>query len=405
MTRIASKKNIVLVIALTTALTAYAQTAADESIAKDAANWEAKAKVETSKKAIADAKFPKLDFTPVSGEAKNDGDLTENSLLAYCALRDATKSVAARMAQLQSSHKPINRILLLSNPDVQALLSLQTVLFALENLEKGYEEIEKEANRIPRPGVRSLAVPAAIALGGLALQVATLFRTNTSLTGKNVMLDEMTVLNAMRDALLENTVTVNKPIVWSSSIGFGIKSASGLKQAGFYKRIYDINENERKRIDQTLLEREANYPADDKANAALVKWIAAVRSRFIALNLELDTLVSGITKADETGQTALQTLLKAEAIEKVRTQADTWILTLKAVALGGNNLTTQNFFTTRLYHSGGTLLTYEVYDHTGLQLAGSTVPAHTGYVRFTRHDANSLSAARKTELPPGCLVR
>lgn len=111
-----------------------------------------------------------------------------------------------------------------------------------------------------------------------------------------------------------------------------------------------------------------------------------------SLNEQVDKLRSSLeTVDDKTGLNALMLLLKAEQLKLSLEKEDTAIVHIKTDASGGNNKTTQNLFTgTKLFHTGGSVITFMLFDREGSILFSKTYCCATEYTKFKKSNLLKL---------------
>jgi hypothetical protein len=89
----------------------------------------------------------------------------------------------------------------------------------------------------------------------------------------------------------------------------------------------------------------------------------------------VDTLSSALTKVDDSGITLLNRMLRAESLATNISSA-TRFVSVHFVAIGGNNITKKNFFSTSISYSGGTVISYLLTDNQGKILKSGTTPVY-----------------------------
>jgi hypothetical protein len=102
-----------------------------------------------------------------------------------------------------------------------------------------------------------------------------------------------------------------------------------------------------------------------------------------ALNTQFDKLIENLSAVDdETGLSAVTALVRAEKLRARLNNPDAYVLYVKVQAAGGNNKVTRNLFKgTKLFHSGGSIVSYVLFDHTGAVRTSKTLYNYTGYVK------------------------
>ena len=390
-----------------------ADSVGDPALQKEAADWKAKADIETSKKSIQDAKYPKPNVTPLAGGIKADNSaLIENKILAYCSLRAVTDKIAQ---DIQTNAGGFGKLILMSGSDATWLQQYRAMMYELTNIKAEYEALGKDVDDSKAVIEKFLPAiaPVVSVLGGIADLLA-LFRTNETLTGSSFDVDDMALVNSLSISL--RALTPPKDLVWASSLGFGVGSSENLKSSKFANAVSEISRMKAdidKKIQKMADEEKAAAPkpkpkaqakgkpadaADQKADGPSAKF----KARLNALNDRFDALIAQTRGADGKGaQIPLVSLLSAERIGTMIEGGKTGLMAVKVVALGGNNMTTQNlFFGDHLYQSGGAIVAYQVFNKSGDIVWNNNIPSSTGYVEFKRND--EIGRADKTGFDAFC---
>ncbi len=383
---------------------------ADPILAKEAADWKAKADIADSKKKLQDATYPKGSVTPLSGGIKAENTaLIENKILAYCALKNVTDTIAL---DLQKHAGTPQKFILLSSGDVTWLQQYRATIYELGNIKAGYDALIKDIKTKPQFHIESVGpaplIPAVSLLGGIADLLA-LFRTNETLTGSSFDADEMALVNSLSMSL-RTLDAKNMGLVWSSSIGFGVGTSGNLDNSDLVKRMTAINgvkasiaaEIQKMTDAEEAKTSKAKPKPGEKPEQKADSPSAVFKKRFDGLNDLFAGLVGAIRNTDaKSGQIPLVMLLSAEKVGQMIDGGTAAPLAIKVVAMGGNNMTTQNiFFGDHLYQSGGAIVAYQVFNKGGDIVWNNNIPSSTGYVEFKRNA--EIGRADKTGFEQFC---
>ena len=91
----------------------------------------------------------------------------------------------------------------------------------------------------------------------------------------------------------------------------------------------------------------------------------------------LSQIITALTKPDEqSGLSFIQALWTAEQLAKRFKSA--YLLQVKSIAAGGATITTSNIFGSKLSFSGGVVISYMLFDNSGVLVNAGTIPAYGG---------------------------
>ncbi|HEX7956519.1 MAG TPA: hypothetical protein VF508_06235 [Pyrinomonadaceae bacterium] len=143
-------------------------------------------------------------------------------------------------------------------------------------------------------------------------------------------------------------------------------------------------------------------PDDDKLEDALRARLAVQKS----VVERFDQMVANFTKTDAaTGINALTAYLRAEQLRSALGGDNSYWLQLSVVKAGGNNRIKKNLlvdiFTggSRLSHSGGVIVQYNLYDPAGKSVVSDTLTEYTGYTKAGRIK-RLINPAKVEDIPP-----
>lgn len=323
--------------------------------------------------------LPEPEAKALEGKLTIDEKVTiESQTLAY----ESMTKIAAQIAkEVKAANAP--RIVIYHDKDMASLLELRTFLAQAKAIQQAFEDATPKP---ARRGNLEFAVESVIATGALAVTAAktlvdlvALFRTDTAITGVEVTLDD-TALAASVGHSLGGVVFYPQvqPLDFSSHAAF-TKSEVVTVLDGLHKARQDAEaavKRETEALETTVADEDARKTAADLLKEPLTKADALYQPFRDAL-----------FKADDTGTNALARLLRAEVLASRLEENGSHLLYLKVVKAGGSNRITRNLFTgSKLWHSGGAIVTYLLFRSDGSIAASNTLYRHSGYKRFEAPD-------------------
>jgi len=121
--------------------------------------------------------------------------------------------------------------------------------------------------------------------------------------------------------------------------------------------------------------------AQVKAFTEDVKKLTALNDRFLAF-------VAEFVKVDSNGVNPLALFIKAEDIDQIMGNKDSYWLEIKSVAAGGNNRVRKNLIRyilgPKIDHSGGVVVEYTLYSKSGAVVYSDKLAVYEGYVEPKR---------------------
>jgi hypothetical protein len=393
---------------------ATAKAEKELSDAQKAAADAAKAQADASKaKADAEAaafkaRFGEVPASRYSGDVtlKENAGKTEALLLAAQAARSAAAAIAKAIKDKAT------KVMLIASPDVPTFDNLMRFRVELGIVHKAFEEMDRisTAAREKEPAA-SAAPPAARAAGapqraravapvtaaGLGLDAADkllgFFRTDYTVGGIDVTLEDAMLVNELAGRLTDEGMTVYLPKVFSGNEltqtasdviaelqGMAQRRASSTAIATEHQRLGVVwNERADKEADvkkkaEMTAAAEAHQHASDgvgKANALYDSWFSKLFSPD-----EKSSLVPIVAVIRE------RALMNA--LDGGRS-----LLAVRLHASGGSYYTKKNiwtvFGTMPFFHMGGTVASYALIDgKTGAVKGAGTLPVHGGFVKASR---------------------
>jgi len=278
----------------------------------------------------------------------------QSELLAYKSLSDVTNSLGADMDGITGT------VVIYNEADINALQTYGILLAQIKTIVDQYKVLNQRLN----PGASEEVGPAAIfaapqvaaTLLRSVADIAALFRTNTTITGSAVSVDDA-VLNAqVADTLRRRNLNVFEPKLYLPNL-FNQPDSEIVKQIGNLNSV-------KARADQAVAEFDALSAEAQKTSAK-----KAVIPRVRALNTQVDAFVASLMRVDDTTrQSALTGLFRAERLKSLLADEknQTYILHLKLAKAEGTRTTKSNLFTgTKLSHAGGMIVSYTLFDRNG----------------------------------------
>jgi hypothetical protein len=321
--------------------------------------------------------LPEPEAKALEGKLTIDDKVTiESQTLAYASMAKIAAQIAKEVKEIRAP-----RVVIYHDKDMASLLELRTFLAQAKSIQQAFEDATPKPAPSDRRGASFESI---IATGALAVTAAktlvdlvALFRTDTAITGVEVTLDD-TALAASVAHSLGGVVFYPQiqPLDFSSHAAF-TKSEVVAVLDGLHKARQEA-EAAVKRATEAL---EAD---DDEARKTAADLLKEPLTKADAL---YQPFRDALFKADDTGANALGRLLRAEILASRLEENGSHLLYLKVVKAGGSNRITRNLFTgSKLWHSGGAIVTYLLFRPDGAIAASGTLYRHSGYKRFEAPD-------------------
>ena len=184
--------------------------------------------------------------------------------------------------------------------------------------------------------------------------IASLFRTDTDIKGKKIDLVDEALVSEIARTLQPEVTTIYPPFI----------NVVPDKLSGAIFELNKLKEEADRKI--------AMWGEDEQFQDKV--------TRLKNLNGQYKKLLASLVDVDEkTGISKLEKLITGEILSTELDKNDTDILYLKVVAGGGNNKVTRNLLWSRLFYSGGAIITYFLLDKDGVIKASKTFYNYTGY--------------------------
>lgn len=295
-----------------------------------------------------DGKAPVAE-SPAGTTAISNGSFFEGEILAYRELSRIAQGIAGIVKRTA-----YRRLILYDKRDVEALPVLEAFRVQAQLIRDQYREIPSPEAKVETEAALEI-LTTATTLANAFLGFIGLFRSDVEVHGREITLDEVALIAELADQL-NDEVSVIYPTV-------GPVPAT--------EKIWALLEE--------LTQAKAAARQRARGNAVL-------EARVDVIDSQLDNFLQTLMKPDATsGSTLLATLARAEALQEAL--QDGQILFLKIVRAGAGrrlieNFWTRIFYSDRISHSGGAVVTFMVLDKTGRILLSRTLYSHSGYTKF-----------------------
>ena len=390
-----------LAAGLALALAAIAGAACADELADKKLEEELRRDIAQAKADAAKARLGSIDTTDLpKGKGEASSLNVEGTILAYRAVDAIAQRIATiTKTALGNSGRPVviyheqqlNAVMQYRTFQRQADLLQSHTLLAIGG-EKGKVKLPKllsdEMTCVAPPAPKTLSLDPINA----ALQVASLFKVDLKVEGRDVTVDEFALATAVLQKLGAEPGAVTSvaypasylPGVFAPGSGSLAKSrivasVDELAQAqGTLDSLLTLIEARRATLAR-LLEAKPT-PACKSAYEADLQTLLFLESKAKALHGSAERMQGLALAIDEKrGVSGLQQLLISEALSSQFERA--FVLQLKPVAAGGATLTKTNLFRTRFLFSGGAIVSYLLFDGAGGQInAAGTIPYYAGFI-------------------------
>lgn len=396
------------------ALQAKAATAKAEkelAEAQKAAADAAKAEADASKaKADADlaafkARFGDVPASPYKGDVtlKENAGKTEALLLAAQAARSAAAAIAEAIKTKATA------VMLIASTDVPTFDSLMRFRVELGIIQKAFDGMDHISNAareresaVPGkpPQAKTAQAPkkqravTPIAATGLALEAADkllgFFRTDYTVGGIDVTVEDATLIHELAGRLTDNKVTVYLPRLFNGNeltqtaaevidelAVTALRRASGSAAAAAHDRLIAVwtDRASKEAEEERKKEMTAAAEAHKRASDAIGKAIALYDSWFDKLS----------SPEKNSAVVPIVAVIREQAMMKAL-DGGRALLVVKLHAAGGSYYAKKNIWTVfggmPFFHMGGTVASFALIDGTtGAVAAAGTVPVHGGFLK------------------------
>jgi hypothetical protein len=322
--------------------------------------------------------LPKEETKPLEGKISvGDNLLLPGTVLAYA----SSSEIAKRLAQdIHAAQGEARTIIVYSESHFGSVAAYHSVLNQVVAIQRAYED------KLPKDEVERLqAVPAMLlapelvttVLKGVADLVA-LFRTEVEIKGVSVGVEEVAVIAELARAFRENNSGVS--VIYTPAYLPAQFLSDPTKDSDLAQKL-SVLYRTRRRAGEIIAVYEAKTQEQQKADP--------LRDRILALKAlgeQTDKLSSYLSSIDEkSGLNPLTLLLKAEYLNKKLTESTSRVLLTKVHLGAGSNKTTRHLFRgSKLYHDGGAVITFLLFDSNGTIQFSQTYFCVTEYTKFDK---------------------
>ncbi len=339
-----------------------------------------------AQKALLQSIFPSGTPKTIEGKITGSEALTlENQIIAYEAVDNITNGIGEQVLDAIPDAGN-SRIIIHNAADLNSIVQYITLMNQLKQGIKVYDDLLKP--RIVLPGESgSSALASALMAPQLAssvlssvIDLISMFRTDTEFKATAVNIDNQALIGHVAKSLLaqKKNIQIYYPEIVPANILF-------MDDGDTLDIIEQLN---------TLLEKKsvaaqkvAEYEAQDDAHKKTNGLRLAI-PKLKALNDQVDKINADLLRADDKGQTTpLNTLIKAERLKKAGHSANSYVLYVKALNSTGTTKLTKNLFTgSKMYHSGGAVISFILFDHQGAIVKSNTLHDYKGFIKVKSHE-------------------
>lgn len=343
------------------------------------------------------------------------GNAIETKALANRAVAKAAKQVIS-MLQPKVCANGVT-VIIADDQTISALPSYDAGLLTLRTLAKSFENLVKASRQnfvdLKDAHDKSLltasqdkSLPAVIPalLQGFAAvgSVAQTFRTQLTVAGTDVTIDSLAVYGALVGAWPKDCSGI---LTANPNLGMNFAKSEAATQLTSMNTWLATALDLESEINVWLVN--AKSAAAKAATGKQTAQIAAAESKKKLAVAEVEAVLaklkSAMQRIDQSIQQLVATtekqpispiaqLAKLERFAAALKVKNTYVLTVKAVAGGGNTVTTNSFWRgPKVFHSGGAVLAYTLLSgESGAYVSGGLLDSHEGYVRLQVSEDHSL---------------
>jgi hypothetical protein len=146
----------------------------------------------------------------------------------------------------------------------------------------------------------------------------------------------------------------------------------------------------------------AEQKAAAEARKSAIAEIEAVLAKLKTADQRVDQTIQQLVATSEKQPVSpIAQLARVERFATAIRSANAYVLTIKAVAGGGNTVTTNNFWRgPKVFHSGGAVLAYTLIGADGAYVGGGVLDSHQGYVQLDIAEKKSLGNSWDADVKP-----
>ncbi len=383
-----------------------AQTADDPATAQLAAATQA-AGIAAQQRALADSRAAilKNNFTvPDSGftgdiKASDKAGGVEASLLAARALNIAAASILEKLGSVEKLKPLTNASIVLYGgadlPDFQPLIAFRAQSSALDkSLQDAMASIDKASDGAKEflPPVIEFVSPAMIGAGlDAANKILGYFRTDYSIQGVSVNVDDLLLINALADALTKEKATVKVPALFNADALFGNSPILGQIDSLTTNRVALQQKVDLAGTTLDSLATVAVKETDTTVKAKIAKATADLKAASDQAKVTVslyDGLLTKITTPDDKAKIPLAAIIQQDATSGLL-GSGAKLMTAKISSTGGTYYTRKNlwsfFGTMPFFTMGGVVVNYTLFDgSSGVVLSAGAIPIDGGFFKVGR---------------------
>lgn len=295
------------------------------------------------------AQAAELTKPPAARSLVGESAFFEGEVLAYRELIQVAKAIAS----IIRDDGRFQKLTLLDERDVGLLPALEAFLIQVRMIRDQYREI---SSRVTKAALEAVTVAGVSSAVKGFVDLLSLFGSDVEVSGREFAPDQVALIAELANAL-QGAASVTYFCGWAWAEEKPGKIAEALQEVAQAKK-------------------EALRAAG--GNVALEARIAAINSLF-------DSLLRQLLNAAPSEASLLATLARADALhESLR---DGYILVIKIIRAGVGrrvieNLWTRLFYSDRIAHSGGVVVTFMILDQKGTIRLSRTLYSHSGYTKF-----------------------
>lgn len=377
-----------------------AQAGDDQTAAQLAAATQA-AGIAAQQKALSDsqAAIRKNDFTvPDSGytgdiKAGDKAGSIEASLLAARAINIAADRVAKRLDKKVNAGESVILYAGSDLPDFQSLISFRTQCHLIEQaLDEAITKVDAartKAQVLLPPRVEFVSPAVIGAAFDAANKILGFFRTDYSIQGVAVTVDDLLLINSLANVMTDKGVKIKLPTLYNASALLSISPVVAQLDSLTAKRVAlqqklnlapalvdDLTAAAAKETDPLKKAKEVEAAANLKAASDEGKVTVSL----------YDGLLTKLTTPDDKAKLPLGAIIQQDAI-RTALQNGSKLMTVKVSSTGGTYYTRKNlwsfFGTMPFFTMGGAVINYTLLDgNSGVVLSAGAIPIDGGFFKI-----------------------
>jgi len=298
-------------------------------------------------------RLPQSDTKPLEGGIAVDEKFAlPSQILAYRAMDEI---VAQARVDLLAASPTDKTFVVFNEKDFLSVAAYRSTRAQFRALQERYDALlQKDAAAMGFPAIVAPEVAAAL-LQSVA-GVTAFFRSDVSIKATAVSVQREAVIAALAGALGTDRTLVYPPLFFPRQLFEDPSATSTLMRELTALSTSSMRSGE-------LVASFESKSQDEQGRDSLKPVIPRLKT----LNEQFNRLVTALTAPDETtGISVLAHLLRGELLHASLAKSDTRILVVEVISAGGANKTTKNLFTgTKLFHSGGTVISFILLDPNG----------------------------------------